>query len=307
MNNSYGYGGGGGGYSSGGGGSWGQQQQQQQAPMYNTSQFGQPGQQQQQHSGNMNNQWQNNNQQGGFGQPQQQQQGGGGFGQAPQGGFGQAPQQQQGGGGFLQAPQGGGQQQGGGMYGQQQQAQGFGQQQQGGGYGQQLFNNPFMQQAALSALSNMVQGPNAGQQQAGGTPGIFPTGAGMFPIPGVEPEGMKRIFTGALSFMNSLRYYFAVDNRYVLQKMKRVLFPFMTKHWKRNVSGYFVYFGESRCLLQRSLYPLHLTHPSCLHLFVFRVANISSKAIPARMQRMSCLIHPWTIIMRPICTFHACP
>jgi hypothetical protein len=35
--------------------------------------------------------------------------------------------------------------------------------------------------------------------------------------------------------MNVLRTYFAVDNRYVVLKMKRILFPFLCKHWKRQV------------------------------------------------------------------------
>ena len=229
MNNSYqGYGGGG--YNGGGGGgSWGQQQQQQQ-PMYNTSQFAPPQQgqqqqqQQQQQSGNMN-QW----------QPQQQQ--GGGFGQQPQQGGGYGQQQQQG--GYAGQPQQGGGygQQQGGMYGQQQQQPGFG-----------------FQQAFVSGLANMaIQGAAQNfmqqQQQPGGGGGqtpMMPGIPGIFPNPyGVKPpKEIDDIFTGVLSFMNSLRYYFAVDNRYVLQKMKRILFPFMTKHWKRNVSDY------GSCLLQ---------------------------------------------------------
>ena len=43
------------------------------------------------------------------------------------------------------------------------------------------------------------------------------------------------IFPGFHTFMIMLRSYFAVDNRYVMLKMKRVLFPFISKHWKRNV------------------------------------------------------------------------
>jgi YIF1 len=35
--------------------------------------------------------------------------------------------------------------------------------------------------------------------------------------------------------MNMLRTYFAVDNRYVVLKMKRIIFPFLCKHWKRQV------------------------------------------------------------------------
>lgn len=43
-------------------------------------------------------------------------------------------------------------------------------------------------------------------------------------IPGYMEQGM-----------NVLRTYFAVDNRYVVLKMKRILFPFICKHWKRQV------------------------------------------------------------------------
>ena len=35
--------------------------------------------------------------------------------------------------------------------------------------------------------------------------------------------------------MNLLRTYFAVDNKYVVLKMKRILMPFLSKHWKRQV------------------------------------------------------------------------
>jgi YIF1 len=38
--------------------------------------------------------------------------------------------------------------------------------------------------------------------------------------------------------MNVLRTYFAVDNRYVVLKMKRLLVPFLCKHWKRQVRFY---------------------------------------------------------------------
>jgi len=36
--------------------------------------------------------------------------------------------------------------------------------------------------------------------------------------------------------MIALRAYFAVDNRYVQLKMKKVLFPFLSKQWRRLVS-----------------------------------------------------------------------
>jgi hypothetical protein len=45
-----------------------------------------------------------------------------------------------------------------------------------------------------------------------------------------------RMIPGLEAVMMNLRGYFAVDNRYVKSKMGRILFPFMTKSWKRLVS-----------------------------------------------------------------------
>ena len=41
---------------------------------------------------------------------------------------------------------------------------------------------------------------------------------------------------GLEALLLTLRSYFAVDNNYVLQKMKCILFPFLKKQWNRNVS-----------------------------------------------------------------------
>lgn len=40
---------------------------------------------------------------------------------------------------------------------------------------------------------------------------------------------------GLESLIQTLRKYFAVDNRYVKRKMTKILFPFLSKHWKRDV------------------------------------------------------------------------
>jgi hypothetical protein len=48
-------------------------------------------------------------------------------------------------------------------------------------------------------------------------------------------SGTARMVPGLESSMLSLRTYFAVDNVYVVRKMKRILFPFLTKHWQRTV------------------------------------------------------------------------
>jgi hypothetical protein len=45
--------------------------------------------------------------------------------------------------------------------------------------------------------------------------------------------------------MLTLRAYFAVDNRYVQLKMKKVLFPFVSKQWRRVVSQKYCV-GDSR-------------------------------------------------------------
>jgi YIF1 len=44
-----------------------------------------------------------------------------------------------------------------------------------------------------------------------------------------------RMVPGLASTLQILRPYFAVDNRYVLQKMKRLAVPFVYKTWKRTV------------------------------------------------------------------------
>ena len=49
-------------------------------------------------------------------------------------------------------------------------------------------------------------------------------------------DGTARMIPGLESTMLLLRNYFAVDNRYVIRKMKKVLFPFLDKEWQREVS-----------------------------------------------------------------------
>lgn len=48
-------------------------------------------------------------------------------------------------------------------------------------------------------------------------------------------EGIAKIVPGLEVSMITLRSYFAVDNRYVLKKIKKVLFPFMSNTWSRQV------------------------------------------------------------------------
>jgi hypothetical protein len=49
-------------------------------------------------------------------------------------------------------------------------------------------------------------------------------------------EAFKSGIPGLDGVMQTLRTYFAVDNRYVKRKMQKVLFPFVSKQWKRLVS-----------------------------------------------------------------------
>jgi hypothetical protein len=46
-------------------------------------------------------------------------------------------------------------------------------------------------------------------------------------------SGSARMIPGLESTMLTLRHYFAVDNKYVLRKMQKVLFPFLSKQWQR--------------------------------------------------------------------------
>lgn len=48
-------------------------------------------------------------------------------------------------------------------------------------------------------------------------------------------SGTARMVPGVQSTMQTLRHYFAVDNRYVQLKMRKVLFPFLDKNWARMV------------------------------------------------------------------------
>lgn len=48
-------------------------------------------------------------------------------------------------------------------------------------------------------------------------------------------QGTARMIPGLESTVLLLRNYFAVDNRYVVRKMQKVLLPFLSKHWQRQV------------------------------------------------------------------------
>ena len=52
-------------------------------------------------------------------------------------------------------------------------------------------------------------------------------------------EGTARMIPGLNQFMSTLRVYFAVDNYYVQKKMRKVLFSFFFKEWRRVVRSCF--------------------------------------------------------------------
>jgi hypothetical protein len=145
------------------------------------------------------------------------------FGQQPQ----QQQQQQQQPGNMQQwqySPQN--QQQNG--YGQpQQQQNAFGQQPQQQQPQQQPFWNPATTAATMAAMASMASGQGLPNEMLTNEM----TNAGKFFLQSTT----ARFIPGLESTMIVLRSYFAVDNRYVLRKMKRVLFPFFSKQWKRNV------------------------------------------------------------------------
>jgi hypothetical protein len=48
-------------------------------------------------------------------------------------------------------------------------------------------------------------------------------------------NGSARMVPGLESTMLALRSYYAVDNRYVMRKMQKILMPFLSKNWRREV------------------------------------------------------------------------
>jgi hypothetical protein len=168
-------------------------------------------------------------------------------------------------------------------------------------YGQTAYNNSTTSQQPQQATYNASSWqPQSTQQQPSAYPSqpigasIFnPSVAGAFGNQAVQKmmmdqgqafvlEGMAKIVPGLEVSMITLRAYFAVDNQYVLKKIKKVLFPFLSRTWSRQVGCrlatkaykniYFVLF--SPC------------HPSCpfflslLHLSSFDNNQIKQYAGP---------------------------
>ena len=104
---------------------------------------------------------------------------------------------------------------------QQSQQQGYSQQQQ-----QQQQQQPagVWNPAAVATMANV-----AGSMMSGDNDAVFMAGQKFF------QQGTARMIPGLESSVLLLRNYFAVDNRYVLRKMQKVLFPFLSKQWQRQV------------------------------------------------------------------------
>jgi YIF1 len=149
--------------------------------------------------------------------PQQPQQGGGGFQQ----GYGDPNAWQQ-------------QQQSYGQQQQQQPSQYPPQPQQQQQQQQPAFWNPAAA-ATMAAMAANLTGSGSSSNEAAML-GLAEAAGKTF-----LQSSSARMIPGLESAMGALRCYFAVDNRYVLYKMKRVLFPFTCKQWKRQVG-----FAESQ-------------------------------------------------------------
>jgi hypothetical protein len=142
----------------------------------------------------------------------------------------------------------------GGQQSQQQQ-----QQQQSYGYSQPNVNQ-WQPSSATSQQQPMNQGQQRPQQQQQQAPAAFWNPGAAAAVSGLVAQaasgglnneamldwamkggsaawqsGGASIIPGFDSTMMMLRAYFAVDNRYVKRKMQKVLFPFLSKQWKRVV------------------------------------------------------------------------
>ena len=173
---------------------------------------------------------------------------GGNFGTTGYGSEGATNNDNQGGSGFQQFQQQPQQNTGFSNNAQQWQAQ-----PQGQPYGQRSQQPSQQQQQQQQQTAQPFWSPNNVQQAATQAAAGFMAQAATGNLTGekVLTQGMDQIqhaFGGGIPGMNYvmrlLRSYFAVDNRYVKRKMMKLLFPFMNKQWRRDVSNYYhvVYF-----------------------------------------------------------------
>jgi hypothetical protein len=85
--------------------------------------------------------------------------------------------------------------------------------------------------AAAAAMAAVASGSSAGSLMTNDAVlhSISSAGQSFF------QQGTARMIPGLESTMLTLRYYFAVDNRYVMLKIQKVLVPFFSNDWKRQV------------------------------------------------------------------------
>jgi hypothetical protein len=137
----------------------------------------------------------------------------------------------------------------------------------------QPFFNPNMMAAAAMAASSLAGGGTG--NNAGGTNALLDVGyaAGQSFL----QNSTARMVPGLESTVRTLRPYFAVDNRYVLQKMKRVAVPFFYKSWKRTV---------------------RLHRVSCIHVLLYVWCEKCVQRRQTTMQLVACIRipqkNPWS-------------
>jgi hypothetical protein len=110
---------------------------------------------------------------------------------------------------------------------------------------QQQYPQPTSQNAAAAApFWNPATAANlAALAFSTATSAASTTPDGMLDLAGVAGKSFlenssARMIPGLERAMQTLRCYFAVDNRYVVQKIKRILLPFTCHQWKRQVRKY---------------------------------------------------------------------
>mmetsp|Transcript_21212 Transcript_21212/g.52194 ORF Transcript_21212/g.52194 Transcript_21212/m.52194 type:complete len:375 (+) Transcript_21212:118-1242(+) len=81
--------------------------------------------------------------------------------------------------------------------------------------------------------------------------------------------GIARLIPGVDYTMQTLRTYYAVDNNYVKRKMQKVLFPFLSKHWKRQIiSGGDSAYQQPGQPLQPTIYALPYSDENAPDLYI---------------------------------------
>jgi hypothetical protein len=156
----------------------------------------------------------------------------------------QQPQQPNGGGNIYNS---GGTYGGGGNGGpQQQQFQQQQQQYEGGGGNQQQWQQPQPQQQTQPQQQEQLQQQNFWSPTMTAATMMNVAAATQNPDAMLDlassagrsflQSGTARMMPGMQGYMGHLRTYFAVDNRYVKRKMQKLVFPYLSKAWKRMVS-----------------------------------------------------------------------